>query len=1249
MVLYLCPLTVGAVKQELPSPLASPGLKQKSAPNYTPEEIAELDALEAMVQRFIKSVELYRSSSRKMLEYKYDKRKDLMFNYYEQEVRQLEEEQRVSRLSAIRRFQKFIGNYPDGGPYTADAMFRLSELYFERSYDEFLTGQEDYDVAIDAWDPDSGEPEPELPAFRYEPTISMMQRLLTEYPDYRLIDGAYYLLGYCLGEQGEEDRSLEIYQDLVAYHPHTRFGSEVWMRIAEYHFNASRLAEALNGYKRVLGDEASPFFDKALYKLAWTHYRLADPEDAPEEYTNSVNRFVELLDFNLRTKAEGKERGGDLLKEAIQYIAITYSEENWGGLDKLVAFLDDMGERPYSRDVINALASIYFDQTLFDKAMPALKLVQERYPLHPDAPKVQEQIITAYERNRDFESAAKERDLFIASYSDGGEWQLANKENLEAVDYVAGYTQKAMYAASIFYHEQAQVLEEAGNIDLAVENYRKAAAGYGDYLERYPHDKQLYALTFYLADTLFYSLDFERAAVEFTKVREMRPDGEFLVDAASNIVFAYRQILTAAISNGEIEELAIKMSSEREEGVEIVPLEIPLLHKQYIDAIDILAEINPADENLPNFLYTTAQTYQGFDHLDEALKRFHRVLENYPTNEETAGFSVESLVDLYQTKRDYRTVAEFTKKIMDDPNFAANTDLLSSLQLYRTGAQFLVASELATADKHDEASALYVALVDENPTYANCDAALNNAAVSFEKSQRFDSAMKMYQRIVDDYPQSPRADGSLFRVGVNAQNFFDFEKALATYSKLVKEYPKSTSRPDAFYNIAFALEQLQQYKKAAKQYLAYCDVFPKRDDAPEVCFRAGEVYEKMDDPRLVRKTYLNFIKRYWQNEKHRDRVVEAHLRVAKSYEKQGNLKQMRKRFQIVLDEYNKKPDAKSALYAAEAEFKLLEPDYESYSEVKFVGNSDTQSKALVGQIETLKELSKKYGALLQYKQVEWMLAALYRQANLYQLLTEQMFASECPTEFKKLAREMGLYVEDLCDERLVLLEEQAIQFEDAAVQQYEQVIERSREYQIANEWTDATLVALNKLRKAEWPLQKPAKDYIEDVGYSSPRLLTNDGALYEPPPPPEPELIVEPEQTDAAPAEGEEAAAPAEGEEAAAPAEGEEAAAPAEGEEAAAPAEGEEAAAPAEGEEAAAPAEGEEAAAPAEGDAAPAEGDAASPGAEESDSEDGEASAEGEDAEPAEGDNSAADGESEETEGEAPADSDESATAGDEG
>ena len=54
--------------------------------------------------------------------------------------------------------------------------------------------------------------------------------------------------------------------------------------------------------------------------------------------------------------------------------------------------------------------------------------------------------------------------------------------------------------------------------------------------------------------------------------------------------------------------------------------------------------------------------------------------------------------------------------------------------------------------------------------------------------------------------------------------------------------------------------------------------------------------------------------------------------MAKTYEKLGkrrDLKNARAKYETIIEEYTARPDPKSALYAAEAEFKLLEPDYES--------------------------------------------------------------------------------------------------------------------------------------------------------------------------------------------------------------------------------------------------------------------------------------------------------------------------------
>ncbi|MEE2959909.1 MAG: tetratricopeptide repeat protein [Myxococcota bacterium] len=1095
----------GFVSQAAPRLALAPSSQTGDSGSSEAATEAQLGGLESTVHRYQGMTESFQRAIDERITFKYDSEKSEVRQRFNNSIRDLEETQRQDREAAIQSFENFIDTYPDSSLYTPDVMFRLSELYFERSYDNYLLQQESFDEVLNTWTPSDGTPEPEVPTVRYEPTIAMMQRLITEYPTYRLLDGAYYLLGYCLSEQGVEESALESFQLLVSTSPDSRFSAEAWMRIGEYYFNGSKLQKARDAYGMVVAQEGSALFGKALYKLAWTHYRMGDPETAPHEFTNSVEIFLKLLNFNYQTKLAGKERGGDLLNEARQYIGIIYAEENWGGTDKLIARLEAEGDKPFVRPTVQALGDIYFDQTRFLEAIKVYELLQQRYDLHPQAPEVQEKIIAAYERLRDFKNAADSRQALQVRYSEGSDWYAANATDEKVIAYAGGLVRKSIFDATQFFHNQAQEYDDAGEIELAIANYEKAAAGYGSYLKRFPRDKQLYDLQYYYADALYYSGQVEKAARVFKVVRNADPNGEFFLDSAAGTVFGYEKVYKKAIMDGELGELEIVTSAERDANIEPVAKEIPHAYSSFIEAVDYLRAAGVKDDNSPGFQYKLARIFHAYDHINEALGRYREIIESYPGHQATYEFSVENIVDLLQVNKNYEGLVDFTTEMMTVPEVAQTPALLERLKSYRTTSQFMVASNYAKDDKHDEAAELYVKLVDENGKFPEADSALNNAAVSFEKGKRFESAMNMYQRIVDDYPNSARADAALFRVGVNATSFFDFDSALQTYKKLIKDYPKSERRADAFYNVAFALEQTQQYEKAAKQYLRYCDVFPERDDAADVCFRAGIIYEKMKQPSRVISTYKNFILKYQKDERFNTRVLEAHLKIAQSYEhlmdepkarrkaKKKARNNAKERYETLLGKFKAKPDPKAAAYAAEAAFKLLEPRYVAYFGFDFTGSDEAQQKALMSQLENLKTLSKDYTSILKYKQVEWMLASLYRAASLYHRLTEQMFASECPPEYKKLAIEMDIFLEDLCDERRILLEEKAIQFEDAAVQAYEQVIFRGREYQIANKWTKETLIALNKLRREEWPLQKDAQKVESLASYGGGLYLGLDG------------------------------------------------------------------------------------------------------------------------------------------------------------
>ena len=46
---------------------------------------------------------------------------------------------RCAAIAAIALFENFLAKYPNDNRWTPDAMFRLAELYFEKSNDEYLT------------------------------------------------------------------------------------------------------------------------------------------------------------------------------------------------------------------------------------------------------------------------------------------------------------------------------------------------------------------------------------------------------------------------------------------------------------------------------------------------------------------------------------------------------------------------------------------------------------------------------------------------------------------------------------------------------------------------------------------------------------------------------------------------------------------------------------------------------------------------------------------------------------------------------------------------------------------------------------------------------------------------------------------------------------------------------------------------------------------------------------------------------
>ncbi len=1037
----------------------------------------------------------YQNEIHLLVEKKFDERRGQLAESYEHAIRDLENVERKERKDAIALFEEFLSRYPSDPQYSADATFRLAELQYEK-------GQDDYNLAMDAFqqkakDFQAGKTkeEPQQPAYDFSASIQLYQRMLAQWPNYRFIDAVFYLLGYCDEQQGDQSGADAAFAELIHRFPRSRFVPEAWLRQGEYYFDAVTgdpqvaLRRAAEAYLHVLQFPDQPLYDKAIYKLGWTYYRLDD-------YDKAVDAFVRLLDY-YAAKHEGRG-GGDMQNEALQYTAICFADDKWGGIAKAADWFRRIGGRPYERDVYKRLGDVLYDETHNQDAVAAYKLAIARAPLAPDAPQIQAKIILAYARDRAFDKQTAERDRLVRDYGQGSAWYRANHDNLDALASAREMTERALRDAAVYHIEQAIAYRKDGKVDLAFTEYKTAADAFGQYLERYPHTKDVYDLTYYYADALYNSLQLPLAAKEYEAVRDMTIDNKYRREAAHDAVLSYENEIEREQQTGQLQPRPVLKSTDRN-GVVPKPEPLPPIYRSLVRASDAFMNLFPADDLAPAVAYKAAEDFYVFNEFDEARCRFHDLIARWPRSD-VAQYAANLTIESYLATNDWEHVTSATTALLQASGGVVQkgSELEKTLVKFQLAGIFKLAQQSMDAGHYEKAAKLFLELVQKNPQHEFADKALNNAAVCYEKTRRFDSALKIYERIVQEYPKSSLADQALFRVASDAEQSYDFDKAVNRYLLLVDRYPNSKNRPSALYDAARLLEGLQRYPEAARAYRRYAELFPNEPDAPQNLFRAALVFEKMKDWGGAIKAFQEFDKKFDHDRTQAELVVQARLKMAQDY---GQLHNDRGRLAMLketvatYDRLHLGPDkVMAADAAAEAAFDLLEEQFAAYDRLKIHGSRKVLANSFKEKAADAKRLREAYLGLVRFKRPEWILAAFYRKANVLEHFANSIYDAPVPPEIKRYGDEaIALYQDQLAQKATAL--------ETQAVDDYVKTLDEARRLHIVNRWTKKTLESLNHYRPKEYPLLKEARQELAfDVLSPAPLALSLNG--FPPPAPP---------------------------------------------------------------------------------------------------------------------------------------------------
>ncbi|MGB8329499.1 MAG: tetratricopeptide repeat protein, partial [Polyangiales bacterium] len=488
-------------------------------PAPTEQQLEALRRLETEVERFTGSGETFRSTVTSLVRREYLQQRRERDRWYGE---QLDTEERAfdeARENSIRVFEEFVARYPDHPKYTPDAMFRLGELYFERSA---LAFQKRYDVAQAAREAGDLQSEESLPASPdFTPTVTLYKTLARKFPDYERSDGVYYLIGYTLNEMGRPEEALAAWLALVCSNkyeydpdwrppppdaslalqakypaltvggrrlgatvggafvdpyehcepitPHARFVSETWFRIGEYHFDdfggENALDLSIAAYGRILEDPEDRNYNLALYKVAWAYYRAS-------RYPEAIRHFAALVQWSDDTQSKTGKAGSELRPEAIEYLGIAFAYDDWNenqiadslegqptGIERIQSPSLLPQTAPWTPEVYFQLGQVYFDEAKYPDAIAAWRLAVKKWPSHYRTPEILNAIADAHQMHNEFEQAIVARSE-LTQYVQGSPWWNANMDRPEEQRKAEELAENALIVTAIYHHQRAQLLRQ---------------------------------------------------------------------------------------------------------------------------------------------------------------------------------------------------------------------------------------------------------------------------------------------------------------------------------------------------------------------------------------------------------------------------------------------------------------------------------------------------------------------------------------------------------------------------------------------------------------------------------------------------------------------------------------------------------------------------------------------------------------------------------------------------------------------
>ena len=423
----------------------------------------------------------------------------------EQAIRQKEKEVTEARREGIRLLEDYLRDSTRGNEQ-AEALYKLAELYWEESKAAYLDKMERYQAAVTACH-ENRSACPHVP--RRPPTVdlaraqSVYDRLIKQYPRFRKIDTVIYLYAFSLRDQGKLGEAIKYFQIIIDRFPRSRFTADAWMAIAEYRFYEQQ------NYKSVARSlrEGAEAPEVAALRPGAVQDRLVlleagtDRPRAPSgSRTSSISRRRRPARPRPSRSAPPSCRGRR---------STTWSSSSPRTTRRPPPTRSSSWRRSAARNTrrrcCGRLADTVFDQTRYERAIEAYRLLIQLDPNDGEAPDYQKRIVESYQLLGDVKTAVVEMRKLADTYGGRSAWANANKDRPKTVQHARTMAEELIRNLAKSMHAEAQQNEKTSKV-VDKERYARAAEAYQFYLANFADASDAVELRYLRADILNFKL-----------------------------------------------------------------------------------------------------------------------------------------------------------------------------------------------------------------------------------------------------------------------------------------------------------------------------------------------------------------------------------------------------------------------------------------------------------------------------------------------------------------------------------------------------------------------------------------------------------------------------------------------------------------------------------------------------------------------------------------------------------------------